>query len=313
VSLRVTVVGSLNTDLVVKGPRLPDAGETVLGGTFAVFPGGKGANQAVAAARLGAVVTMVGRVGSDPFGRQLREGLAAEGINVAHVRVTDDAPSGVALITVDPAGRNTIVVAGGANARVTTQDVEAARDAIVASQVLLLQLEVPLDAVVAAAELAWRSGCRVVLDPAPAPDGPLPAGLYQTLSVINPNEIEARSLSGIAVGDEASAAASAEWFLGSGCEVVVIKRGAKGAFLATRAHREVVPGIPVEAVDSSAAGDAFAGAIGVALAEEKTLAEAVRFANMVAALSVTRMGAQPSMPRRDEVEAFAAARGLAFH
>ncbi len=310
---RVTVVGSLNTDLVVRAPKLPERGETVLGGSFAVFPGGKGANQAVAAARLGASVVMVGRVGDDPFGGQLRAGLAQEGIDVTHVRATEGTASGVALITVDTAGHNTIVVASGANMHLTTADVDAAGAAIAQSQVLLLQLEVPADVVAHAAALAKRSGCRVVLDPAPAPPGgSLPGDLYRNLYVINPNEVEARALTGIEVTDDQSASAAAVRLLELGCQAAVIKRGAQGAFLAADAAREAVPGIPVKAVDSTAAGDAFAGALAVALAEGRSLAGAVRFANAVGALSVTRMGAQPSMPRREELADFVRARGLSL-
>ncbi|MDR7537733.1 MAG: ribokinase [Armatimonadota bacterium] len=308
--MHVTVLGSLNTDLVVWAPRLPQVGETVPGGTFAVFHGGKGANQAVAAARLGAEVTMIGCVGADAFGRQLIEGLAAEGIDTRHVRVADGAASGVALITVDPQARNTIVVAAGANERVEARDVDAAAEAIAASQVLLLQLEVPLDAVVHAATLARRHRCCIILDPAPAPAAPLPKELFESLSVIVPNEVEARVLTGVDVSDEGGAAAAARRLLVMGAQAVVIKRGAAGALWATGSESEAVPGIPVRAVDSTAAGDAFAAALGVALGEGRALRDAVRLANAAAALSVTRMGAQPSMPRRDEVTAFARARGL---
>jgi ribokinase len=308
--IRVTVVGSLNTDLVVKTPRLPQVGETIAGGHFGVFCGGKGANQAVAAARLGATVAMVGCVGSDGFGRQMREALAAEHIDITHVRTVDGTPSGVALITVDPAGRNTIVVAAGANHHVTVADVEAAADVIGASEVVLLQLELPLEVVARAAALARSRGRTVVLDPAPAPDHPLPADLYRTLSVLNPNEVEASALAGLDVTDDLTAEAAAERLLSQGCDAVVIKRGERGAFMAAGSSREAVPAIPVDAVDTTAAGDAFAAALGVALGEGRALRSAVSFATAVAALSVTRLGAQPSMPRRDDVMAFGRARGL---
>ncbi|MGQ0569573.1 MAG: ribokinase [Armatimonadota bacterium] len=307
---KIAVVGSLNSDQVVKAFKLPAAGETVFGGEFSVFRGGKGANQAVAAARLGASVTIVGCVGGDPVGAALRDGLAAEGIDVRHVRTDDSAATGVAFITVDASGHNTIVVAAGANTRLSVADVETARDAISASQALLLQLEVPLDVVLQAARLAHSSGRLVVLDPAPAQ--PLPPDLYRYVSAITPNEVEARVLTGIPVKDERSAAKAAAWFVERGCNMAVIKRGANGAFLATGAIRESVTGVPVDVVDSTAAGDAFAGALGVALAEGKGPVDGVRFANVVGALSVTRMGAQPSMPRRDEVRAFANTRGLAI-
>ena len=298
---RVCVVGSLNMDLVIKAPRLPARGETVTGGEFATFRGGKGANQAVAAARLGAHVAMVGCVGDDLFGRQLLDGLREEGIDVRGVRTDRGAPSGVALITVDPAGHNTIVVAPGANRRVTTADIEAAQGVLAESDVLLMQLEVPVDPVLHAARFAREQGRRVILDPAPA--GPLPPELYEHVSLINPNEGEAQRLTGIPVDNDAGVRSAAEALLARGCSAVVIKLGEKGAFVASGTVREMVEGIRVQAVDTTAAGDAFAGALAVALAEGRDTVAAARFANLVGALSVTRMGAQPSMPTRDEVAA----------
>lgn len=305
---QITVVGSINMDLVIKAPKLPETGETVTGGQFGTFPGGKGANQAVAAARLGAQVTMVGCVGSDTFGDQLRNGLAKDGIDISHVRRHSDAPSGVVFITVDDRGRNTLVVAPGANSHLTSADVDAATEAIQASSFLLAQLEIPLEVVIHAAEVARRAGCRVILDPAPA--RPLPAELYRNVYLVNPNEVEAKLLTGVMVEDESDAAAAAESFLSKGCEVAVIKLGERGAYVASGAIRQLIPTVPVDAVDSTAAGDAFAGALAVALAEGKGLEAAVRFANVTGALSVTRMGAQPSMPKRDEVNAFARRLGL---
>lgn len=299
---RIIVAGSLNTDLVIKAPRLPETGETVTGGEFATFPGGKGANQAVAAARLGAQVAMIGAVGGDEFGRALREGLVREGIDVAAVAVEPNTASGVALITVDPGGQNTIVVAPGANWHLGPQHVEAARGVIAGSQALLVQLEIPLDAVIRAVELAHDAGCRVILDPAPAPSSALPAHLLRLVDVINPNEVEAKALTGIAASDDRGAQAAAQRLLEMGCRAAVIKLGARGAYVAEKDVRGPVAGIPVEAVDATAAGDAFAGALAVALAEGKPLLEAVRFANVAGAISVTRMGAQPSMPRRPEVD-----------
>jgi ribokinase len=305
---QITVVGSINMDLVIKALKLPETGETVTGGRFGTFPGGKGANQAVAAARLGAQVTMVGCVGSDAFGEQLRNGLAKDGIDILHVRQHPDAPSGVVFITVDDRGQNTLVVAPGANSQLTSADVDAATEAIHSSRFLLVQLEIPLEVVVHAAEVAHRASCRVILDPAPA--RPLPAELYRNVYLVNPNEIEAKLLTGVTIRDERAAAAAAESFLSKGCEVAVIKLGERGAYVASEAIRGSMPAVPVDAVDSTAAGDAFAGALAVALAEGKELEAALRFANAAGALSVTRMGAQPSMPRRDEVNAFARRRGL---
>ncbi|MDR7402183.1 MAG: ribokinase [Armatimonadota bacterium] len=308
--VRIAVVGSANVDLVVTAPRLPQVGETVIGGTFATFPGGKGANQAVAAARLGASVAMVGRVGADAFGRALRDGLAAEGVDVRHLREDPQASTGVALITVDQAGRNTIVVASGANMRVSADDVEAARDVLAASQVVLLQLEVPVPVVLHAARLASEAGCRVILDPAPAPADPLPESLYRLLTVINPNEVEARALTGVDPADADGARRAADTLLARGCRAAVIKLGERGSYVAADGVRELAPAVPVQAVDTTAAGDAFAAALAVALAEGRDLRGAVRFATVAAAVSVTRAGAQPSMPRREEVLALAREAGV---
>lgn len=304
-SSRITVVGSLNTDLVIRAPHLPSVGETVTGGEFATFPGGKGANQAVAASRLGAQVAMVGCVGGDDFGRRLTDGLRRDGIDVTHVRVDAESVSGTALITVDPHGQNTIVVAPGANRRLTPEDVAGAKALVAESSILLLQLEVPLEAVLAAARLARNRGVRVVLDPAPAPVRPLPAELYPLVDVLNPNEVEIEALTAVAVTDERAAGIAAERLLREGARAVVIKLGARGAFVHDGTRRDVVPGIRVEAVDTTAAGDAFAGALAVGLAEGRDLIDAVHFANAAGALSVTRHGAQPSMPFRAEVDAFA--------
>lgn len=306
----VAVVGSLNMDLVVKTPRLPAVGETVTKGTFGTFPGGKGANQAVAAARLGARVWMIGAIGKDSFGSQLRDGLRRGGVDVSNVIEIEDAPSGVALITVGPDGQNTIVVAPGANWRLTPAHVEKAANLIARSQILLLQLEIPIETVTRAAEIASSAKVRVVLDPAPAPENPLPDRLARLVDVINPNEVEAKALTGTKVADERGAREAAERLLTIGFRSAMIKLGARGAFVAEGDTRAAVPGIQVDAVDTTAAGDAFAGALAVALGEGRSILEAVRFANVVGAISVTRMGAQPSMPRRAEVAEFAAARKI---
>lgn len=296
----VCVVGSLNMDLVVKAPRLPEVGETVTGGVFATFPGGKGANQAVAAARLGARVAMVGRVGADAFGERQLAGLRAEGIDVAHVGVDAGSATGVALITVDGAAKNTIVVAPGANACLRPEDVEAASALIARARVLLLQLEVPLDVVTLAARVGRAGGATVCLDPAPA--APLPLDLYPLLDVINPNETEARVLTGLAVTTIPEAERAAETLVRRGARAAVVKLGERGAFYLSACGRAHVPAIRVAAIDTTAAGDAFAAALGVALGEAKTLRDAVRFATHAAALKVTRMGAQ-SLPMRAEVDA----------
>lgn len=295
----VCVVGSLNIDLVIKVPRLPGAGETVSGGTFATFPGGKGANQAVGAARLGARVALVGRMGTDAFGDQHLAGLRREGIDLTHVRADPGAATGAAFITVDVAGQNMIVVAPGANMRLRPEDIDAAAGAIASARVLLLQLEVPLDTVVRAAQIGREGGALVCLDPAPA--APLPESLYRLVDVINPNETEARILTGLPVTTIPEAERAAEALLQKGVGAAVVKLGERGSFYLSAAGRAHVPAIPVTAVDTTAAGDAFAAALGIALGEGRALSEAVGFATCTASLKVRRMGAQ-SLPTRAEVE-----------
>lgn len=298
--VRITVVGSLNMDLVVKARRLPQAGETVSGGTFGTFPGGKGANQAVAAARLGARVAMVGRVGADAFGRQLVDALTRDRIDVSHVRTDPASATGVAFIGVDVEGQNMIMVAPGANARLTVADVDEAQDVIAGARVVLLQLEVPIEAVVRAAVLARTGGAIVCLDPAPA--APLPDALYASVDVITPNEVEAHLLTGVATHSPADAERAAAALRDRGPRVAVVKMGDRGAFYLGQDGGGHVPALPVNAVDTTAAGDAFAAALGVALGEGTALAGAVAFATRAAGIKVTRMGAQPGMPPRVEVD-----------
>ena len=297
----ICVLGSLNMDLVVRTPHLPRVGETVPGGTFATFPGGKGANQAVAAARLGARVTMIGRVGDDPFGRQLVENLTHERIDAVRVRAVSGAATGVALIQVDAEGNNTIVVASGANMQMRAADADEAREAIAASRVLLLQLEIPIDAVLHAAQIAKAAGALVCLDPAPA--RPLPDALYGLIDVIEPNEVEVEALTGVEVRSVADAERAAESLRERGPRLAVVKMGDRGAFYLGDDGRGHVPAVRVNAVDTTAAGDVFAAALGVALGEGGSSADAMAFATRAAALKVTRMGAQPGMPVRADVAA----------
>ncbi len=304
---KVVVVGSSNTDMIIKVDRLPQPGETVIGGEFSTAAGGKGANQAVAAARAGADVTFVARVGADMFGRQAVERFASDRIDVSYVIEDPGAPSGVALIFVDQHGENSIAVASGANARLTPADVLAARDAISSADILVTQLETPLETVRAAVELAAEHGVRVVLNPAPAQ--PLGAEVLRHVSVLTPNETEAALLTGIEVSSEADAAAAAEQLASVGVAAILLTLGARGAFVFDSNQRELVPGFPVEAVDTTAAGDVFNGALAVALADGSPLVEAVRFANAAAALSVTKLGAQPSAPTRAEIEQLLRSRG----
>jgi len=289
-------------DLVVKTPRVPALGETILGGDFLMVPGGKGANQAVAAAKLGARVHFVARLGDDVFGEQSLANFQAEGIDAEYVTVTPEVASGVALITVDADGNNVIVVAPGANGQLGAQDVERARPAIASADVVVAQLEVPIEAVECAATLAGEAGVPFVLDPAPAQA--LSKKLLSKVAVLTPNETEAQILTGIDVRDEESAIEAAERFLDLGVTTVIVTMGSKGYLLATEGWTQFVGALSVQAVDTTAAGDAYTGSLAVALAQGKPLADAAQFAARVAALSVTKMGAQSSMPTRQDVEAF---------
>jgi ribokinase len=296
----LVVVGSSNTDLIMRVPRIPRPGETVLGGHFSTAAGGKGANQAVAAARAGGRVTFIARVGRDGFGAQALAGFRRDGLDVRHVRRDPEAPSGVALIFVAADGQNSIGVAGGANANLSVADVQRARRAFANASAVLLQLETPLATVDAAAALAAGCGARVILNPAPARE--LPDALLRRVSVLTPNELEAETLTGVKVRDARSAKKAARRLLEHGVEAVVITLGARGAWVATAAGDKHVPGFRVRAVDTTAAGDVFNGALAVALGEGRSLLDAVRFANAAAAISVTRLGAQPSAPKRAEIE-----------
>ncbi len=298
---RVVVVGSANTDMIVKVPHLPRPGETVLGGQFVTAAGGKGANQAVAAARAGGQVTFVACVGDDAFGAQAIAGYRADGINVDYVRRDPTAPSGVALICVDDAGENSIAVASGANARLSPADVLAARAAIESAAVLVLQLETPLETVRAAVEIAQTAGVCVLLNPAPA--APLDAALLSGVSVITPNEHEAEILTGVRADTVRGAAVAARRLRARRVAAVLITLGPRGVYAAADEFAELVPAFAVQAVDTTAAGDVFNGALAVALSEGRPLRDAACFANAAAAISVTRLGAQPSAPRRTEIEA----------
>jgi ribokinase len=299
---RILVVGSSNTDMIIKLDRIPRPGETILGGAFVTAAGGKGANQAVGAARAGGQVTFIARVGQDMFGDQAVAGFATDGINVDHVSRDKTNPSGVALIFVAKDGENSIAVAGGANAKLSPADVRKAKAAFADASVLVMQLEIPLESVQAAADLAVKDGVRVILNPAPAQ--PLPDKLLKCVSILTPNETEAELLTGIAVTDTASAAVAAAKLRARGVQTVIITLGARGAFVATESGGQLVSGFKVEAVDTTAAGDIFNGALAVALAEGKPLDQAVRFGHAAAAISVTRLGAQPSAPTRREIEKF---------
>jgi len=299
----IIVIGSSNTDMIIRAERIPKPGETILGGRFLTAHGGKGANQAVAAARAGGEVTFVARVGSDVFGDQAIDAWRSDGISVEHVSRDTTAPSGVALIFVSKEGENSIAVAPGANGKLSVADVRAARDAMALAKVCVMQLETPLATVEAAAKTAAELGLLVILNPAPA--RALPARLLKKISVLTPNESEAELLTGIAVRDVASAKKAAAALLGKGVRIVVLTLGPRGALIADKDGSRMIPGFKVKSVDTTAAGDVFNGALAVALAENKTLDAAVRFANAAAALSVTKAGAQPSAPVRGAIEKMA--------
>jgi ribokinase len=300
----IVVVGSLNADLVVRAERFPAPGETITGTDFAVYPGGKGANQAVAAARLGGRVFMIGRLGRDDQGRTLRSSLAAAGVDAEAVLDDEIAATGVAVITIDGSGQNQIVLAPGANARLTPAHVERSRALIEGATVLLLQLEVPLDSVAAAARIARDAGVRVVLDPAPA--RPEASSLLSLVDFVTPNETELRVLARAGAGpttrDEAMSLL--RLLLAQGARTAIAKLGPAGAVAVFGDEQQIWPAHEVRAVDTTAAGDAWNGAFAVALAEGRPLREAGAFANAAAAISVTRAGAQPSMATRTEMEQF---------
>jgi ribokinase len=299
---RIVVVGSINMDLVARVARLPRPGETVHGRDLVQVPGGKGANQAVAAALLGADVTMIGRVGDDEFGRQLIASLNQRSVRTECVEITPQTNSGVALIGVEDSGQNAITVIGGANHRLTLDDIRRHEAAIAAADALLVQLEVPLETVVAAVHFAKQQGVMTFFDPAPAADAALPRELYG-VDLISPNQSEAEALTGIAIATSADAVRAAMVLHERGVRRVVIKLGEQGALASEVGTQGVhVPAPQVRVVDTTAAGDAFTAALAVALVEGRTFVEATRFACATGTLTTTRHGAQDAMPTRVEVD-----------
>ena len=296
----ILVVGSINMDLVVRAPRQPAPGETVLGEGFTTSPGGKGANQAVAAARMGGRCRMVGRVGDDAFGEELLAGMKAENIDCTYIWKTEDAATGVAMIIVDAKGENSIVVAGGANRRLTPDDIFPHRNLFEQADVLVVQLELPMPTVRAAVDLARRHNCKIILDPAPAPRQ-MPEQLYQ-VDVISPNATEAEIFTGKLAVEERVDKQVASEFIERGAKAAVLKLGARGSLVVTADGQIArVPAYKVKIVDTTAAGDAFTAALAVAAASGKPLPEAAKIANAAGALACTRLGAQSAMPTADEV------------
>jgi ribokinase len=305
----IIVFGSINMDLVTRTPRLPVAGETLQGYEFFTAPGGKGANQAVAAARLGISTQIVGRLGDDDFGRQLLAGLQGADVQTDGILVDESASSGVAVIAVDDAGENNIIIVAGANGCVNQQDVERLTDLLPGAAALLLQFEIPLPAVLAAAQAARQAGVLVILDPAPAKEN-IPPELYPLIDIITPNEIEASQLVGFPIeGQEAAAKASAE-LRQRGVGTVIVKLGAQGVFCAAGAETFFVPAFSVRAVDTVAAGDAFNGGLAAALADGRSLRDAVVWGAAAGAISATKAGAQPSLPDRKTFNAFLKERSI---
>ena len=305
-SPRIMVVGSINMDLVAAVARLPARGETVLATTFDRVHGGKGANQAVAAARAGGDVLLLGRVGVDEFGASLRAGLEAAGVQCDLVLATAEESSGTAIVMVEETGENSIVVIGAANRRVSPDDVQAARKQIASADVLLLQLEVPLDSVREATEIAVAAGTPVILDPAPVTGSVARSNefvqLLQNVTVICPNESEASVISGVQVVDRGSALAAARRISEMGPDVVIVTRGRDGCILIDESGEHILASTAVTAVDSTAAGDAFAGAFAVRLCEAGNHLAAAEFACHAGAIAASRPGAQPAMPQRIEID-----------
>jgi ribokinase len=296
---KIIVMGSANTDMVVKAKKLPLPGETILGGTFLMNAGGKGANQAVAAARLGGNVTLVAKVGDDIFGKQTIEGLNKEGINTGFVFIDDTAPSGTALITVNEEGENCIVVAPGANANLLPADIEKVK-CITSADIILMQLEIPMETIAVVAKNAKANNQKVILNPAPAQK--LDDELLNGLFLITPNETEASLLTGITVTDEATASQAANIFLSKGVQNIIITLGKRGAWFQNNNMKLKIDAPVVKAMDTTAAGDTFSGALTVALTEKIDWEQAIKFAVKAASISVTRMGAQASVPYRNEMD-----------
>jgi ribokinase len=296
----IVVVGSSNTDMVIKAARLPAPGETVLGGHFFMNPGGKGANQAVAAQRLGGAVTFIAKVGIDIFGQQSLRLFQNEGLDISQIISDPENPSGIALITLGEAGENCIAVASGANAALLPADFEKAHKKITSADLVLMQLEIPVETVAYVAALAAQHGRKVILNPAPA--APLPDALFQHISILTPNETETEILTGIKIGEQSTMERAAARLHSRGVETVIITLGAQGAFISSGTTKERVAAPVVEAVDTTAAGDVFNGALAVALSEGQSLKDAVTYGCKAAAISVTRLGAQAAAPYRHEMD-----------
>lgn len=299
---KLVVLGSINADHILNIEQFPRPGETVIGKQYKVAFGGKGANQAVAAGRSGADIAFIACVGADDIGERVRQQLASDRIDTQPIEAIADSTTGVALIFVNAEGENVIGIDAGANAAVTPDYLARYQQKVIDADALLMQLESPLETVIAAASLAKQHQTQVILNPAPARE--LPDDLLATIDMITPNETEAQRLTGIAVNDDNDAARAAEALHDKGIATVIITLGSRGVWLSENGNGKLVPGFKVKAVDTIAAGDTFNGALVTALLEGKIMADAVRFAHAAAAIAVTRPGAQPSVPWREEIDAF---------
>lgn len=301
---KILVVGSSNTDLIIKVPEIPRPGETLIGGEFQTFQGGKGANQAVAAARGGGDVVFIASVGTDNYGADSIKGYKLDNINTENIKICKNSPSGIAMITIAHSGENAITVASGANAELKPEDLDEAEEAFHEADYMLVQLETPLDTVQKAVEICAEFETKVILNPAPATD--LPDDIISRIDIITPNEREAERLTGVVVKVEQDASKAADVLHKRGIDTVIITLGSQGAFLSDRVSgiSKTVPGFKVEATDTTAAGDVFNGQLAVALAEGLALEDAIRQAHAAAALSVQKLGAQSSIPRREETDYF---------
>lgn len=300
--MKILVIGSFMMDLVVRSSRLPETGETIFGSSFSRFPGGKGANQAVAAARLGADVTMVGKVGTDSFGDEFLETMKKESIHSEYILRDETKATGVGSITVDENGKNRIVVVPGANLAYSTSDLDSIVEVLKSADILVMQLEMDQDVIEKAATLASIYHVPVILNPAPA--RPLRDELLKKITYLTPNETEAELLTGVKIDSIEDAKLAADSLLNKGVEHVIITLGEKGALVATKFEKSFIPGYSVQAIDTVAAGDSFNGALAVGIAGGQDLFETVKFANAVGALTVTKEGAIPSLPHLQEVQQF---------
>ena len=299
-SSKIVVIGSSNTDMLVTSDKLPEHGETIIGGEFIMNPGGKGANQAVAAARLGGNITFISKVGNDIFGNQAIGNLKNEGIRTEYIIQDPNSPSGVALIMVNKKGENCISVAPGANGKLLPEEIEKCKSIIDRSDILLIQLEIPLKTVERAIQTARKSNTKIILDPAPAYK--LPGEILENVHIITPNESEAQQITGIEVNSIESARKAATRLKEMGPEIAIVTLGARGAYVKSEALDQLVSTKEVNAMDTTAAGDTFNGALAIGISEQMSLLDAIEFANSAASVTVTKMGAQSSIPYRRELK-----------